>query len=216
MPQFPLPAPPEHGVWRRFRIPRWPSPSQFPPSPARQHPEALWGVPRVPSPAPYRRRRFSTNCSIVTSSRRTKSALPTSGPSSSAISAPSTRPAPTSPHQPQRRFLPHVTLSPPQNLQGVTVIVTPGQEKPPPIGCLLIIIITIIIICTCSHLSIPSSTGNWELWEGEGDDWGRGVAGPRGLRRRSPRWFINLTANQCSPVSPVQHKHLLTEAFSCT
>lgn len=56
------------------------SPSRVPPAPV--------------SPVPYRRRRFSSNCSMVTSSSRTKSALPNSGPSSSAMPRP---PAPTSP-----------------------------------------------------------------------------------------------------------------------
>lgn len=53
------------------------------------------GCPPAPvSPVPYRRRRFSRNCSMVTSSSRTKSALPNSGPSSSAMPRPL---APTSP-----------------------------------------------------------------------------------------------------------------------
>lgn len=51
---------------------------------------------RIPPPA-YRRRRFSRNCSMVTSSRRTKSALPNSGPSSSAMPHPSRTHFPHSP-----------------------------------------------------------------------------------------------------------------------
>lgn len=68
------------------------------------------GVPPPQCPL-YRRRRFSRNCSMVTSSRRTKSAFPNSGPSSSAMPwhpLPFLLPSPQSHagflhHQPPRR-----------------------------------------------------------------------------------------------------------------
>lgn len=63
-----------------------------------------------PPPDPYRRRRFSRNCSMVTSSSRTKSALPNSGPSSSAMPRPP---------RPQRtHFPPHRLPAPPTTAEA--------------------------------------------------------------------------------------------------